>query len=155
MGCPSTGKGLTVDEIRVIELRIAKALGFKTVKATLYSPAGTLMGGNYKIHAGIEPETPESIVETWESYTPRFARSMDDASWLLDELDRQYGIEYNLFRDGDGWHTCEVGHWSDEAGGKDQLWQATEHTMALAVAKAVERCDIVMEALRVALGEQG
>lgn len=135
-----------MDENRALDIAIAKALGFRVEKATLYSPGGTLLGGDWHVHSGSQPETPDKIQETWEQYTPRFTTRPDEAFWLLDEINKRYGIQYNLFLENDlRYHTCEVGHWGMDAGDKDHIWSACEATPALAIAKAVAQCPIVME----------
>lgn len=139
---------MTEQDIRDLEIRIAKALGFAVVKGALYAPAPnkTLLGGHYSVHAGFMPETPEIVEGVWKDYTPRFARSMDDAMWLLDLIYDRYHLDYNLFRDNDGRHTCEIGWWADEPGRQDQLWQETGNSPALAIAIAVSKCPAVMGA---------
>lgn len=145
---------MTQEEIRDLEIRIAKAVGFTVEKGTLYAPPPNrtlLGGGDISVHFGFKPETPEIIAETWQHYTPRFARSMDDAMWLIDTLYKRDGIDYNLFRDNDGRHTCEIGWWAYELGYSDKLWQATEDSAALAIALAVSKCPDVMDAKSIEL----
>lgn len=138
---------MSQEEIRGLEIKISKALGFTVERGTLYAPPPkkTLLGGDYRIHVGSKLETPEVIAQVWRDYTPRFARSMDEAMWLLDFIYERDFIDYNLFRDNDERHTCEIGYWADESGRSDKLWQATDESAALAVALAVSKCPYVMD----------
>ncbi len=138
---------MSQEEIRDLEIKIAKSVGFTVEKGTLYAPAPnkTLLGGDTRVHFGGKPETPEVIEQVWRDYTPRFARSMDEAMWLLDFIYERDFIDYNLFRDNDGRHTCEIGWWADDATRTDQLWQATDESPSLAVALAVSKCPYVMD----------
>lgn len=129
-----------MDEIRELEIKLAKAVGFTVERGTLYAPKPnqTLLGGDVMVNMGAKPETPEIVSQCWQYYTPRFARNMDDAMFLLDHLHETDYLDYNLFRDNNGLHTCEVGFWSNEPGGRDETWQANEKEAALAVARAVK-----------------
>jgi hypothetical protein len=131
---------------REIDIRVARALGFKVKRGALYAPEPhpTLIGGNTHVHLGSAPETPEIIEDVWQTYSPRFSSDVNEAFWLLERLWNTHGIEYNLFRDNGDWHTCELGYWAHDEGERDELWQATEKEPALAIAKAVAQCPVVM-----------
>lgn len=127
---------------RDIDIRIARALGFKVINGALYAPEPnpTLIGGNSQVHFGAVSETPEMIDDVWRSYTPHFSSNMVDAFWLLEHVWQRYGIEYNLFRDNGDWHNCEVGYFTETV----EYWQESEKSPALAIAKAVAQCPVVM-----------
>lgn len=139
---------MTEQDIRELEIRIAKALGFTVEKGTLYAPPPnkTLMGGVYLVHIGREPETPGIIEQVWHGYAPRFARSMDDAMWLLKTLWERHSIQYNLFlNSSNGAHICEIGFWGSFMKPIDhEVWSACEGDPALAIALAVSKCPAVM-----------
>lgn len=80
------------------DIAIAKAVGFKVYKGTLYAPGGTLLGGDFDIHIGKKPETPESIEATWSAYTPRFTDNESDAIWLVENSKdfAVFGLGYEL-----------------------------------------------------------
>ena len=134
-----------MDENRERDIKIAKALDFKVERGVLYAPRGTLLGGDYYAHAGITNDTPGIEDKAWEVYTPHFSTSIDDAFWLLAEIRERYGLQYGLFIENDlVYHSCEVGFWDNEPEHRNEVWSGCEKEPALAIAKAVEQCEVVM-----------
>lgn len=136
-------------DVRLLDIRLAMAFEFKVENATMYSPEGTLLGGDFSVHIGSMKETNEHILNTWLTYTPRFTKDMNQAMWLLEQSRKLFHTDYNLFQD-DDLHTCEFGFWINEAGKRDQIWSATEDTSALAIAKAVAQSPVTMGAWAIA-----
>jgi hypothetical protein len=124
-------------ELREIDIKIAKAVGFFVKKGTLYAPSGTLLGGDIEIHWGSKEMTPEIEAGIWQSYTPRFSTRMDEAMFLLDLLREQHFVSYNLFLENDMvHHSAEIGHWG-EPDHPNYTFSGCEKTPALAVCQAV------------------
>lgn len=132
-------------ELRNLDIKIAKAMGFKIERGCLYSPSGVFLGGNYMVHRMGKPLDPDTEAMLWDDYTPHFSSDMRDAMYLLDRLNDAWGISYNLFLENDlVYHTAEIGYWNDEAGKRDELWTGCEKTPAHAIAQAVVQCPILM-----------
>lgn len=127
---------MTEPTIRELEIAVAKAVWYRVEGGVLYAP-----NGNETESLSM---TSKEDAAVWQALCPAFGSSMSDAAYLLDLIYGMYGMDYNLFRDNDGWHTCEIGWWSSEAGERDQVWTANEDTMALAVLQAVVKCEAVM-----------
>lgn len=132
-----------MDEQRKIDIRLAKALGYTVRGATMFSPSGTLMGGNHiGMHLGYEEVTDQAISECWEQMTPHFSTSIEYAFSILDALFNRYGLGYNLFLDTNSKPTCEIGWWSTEPDEPDHDWTANADTPALAIVGAAIKCEI-------------
>ena len=77
---------MNADELRALDIEIAKALGWHVTKGVLRSPTGTFYGGDYRVDSGAMPETPEIVEQCWQDYTPRFTKHVDDALTLVEGL---------------------------------------------------------------------
>lgn len=57
----------------------------------------------------------------------------------LHDLIRSDCVEYNLFSENAGGHTCELGHWNMEPGHRDETVSVWGETPAEAIQGAIEK----------------
>jgi hypothetical protein len=126
-------------ELREIDIKIAKAIGFYIERGAFYTPKprSVLLGGDVQVHMFQKEITPEIEAQIWRDYTPRFCGRMDEAMFLLDFLREQYFVSYNLFLENDMvHHTAEIGHWGAPEH-PDYTFTGCEKTPAHAICQAV------------------
>ena len=73
---------------RAIDILIAQKLGFYVKHGTLYTPRGTLLGGDVRANMGMYEL--EDNTDIWQNYTPRFTKNVDDAIWLTKQIQPVY-----------------------------------------------------------------
>jgi hypothetical protein len=127
-------------ELREIDIKIAKGIGFQIIRGALHAPMPnpTLLGGDVHVHLFGKEMTPEIEAQIWQDYTPRFSTRMDEAMFLLDLLLKHHFVSYNLFLENDMvHHTAEIGHWPDEPHRRKDTFTGCEKTPAHAICEAV------------------
>lgn len=120
----------TTEGRRRLDKLIAQKVGWYVRQGTLYSPDGTLYGGNFSVHIGHEPETPEIIEGIWRDYCPQFTERLDYADSLFDSFPR---VEIRQMISSP---SCEI---TITDGGR-MTYSSAPLSLGLNTAKCVARC---------------
>lgn len=121
---------------RELDILIAKFAGWTQHHAALYSPDGTLHGGDYLLHSRHQDATGEKEQEIWNDYAPHYTT---DLNWAFSlPVEGNYFLDlHSPTKDDDQWNAFVTDRWeSDEDGHPTVEYSASAKTGALALCLA-------------------
>lgn len=122
---------MTEAEVRDLEVRVARALGWKVQGGFAFDTSLLLE----------QPETESGIPdEVWYQLVPQIARDIQFLPWMLTQLREKFNFMYDIYSD-DAEAVVEISD-ADDVGAP--VWSATDETIPMALCLAIDQSEVVM-----------